>query len=154
MAEQKETRAALDRRFKETAKKMLFSKETAEWFTAAATAGQLSALCDLVNHEMGVRTENKKAKLLKAAKFPAIKSIEAYDFSDTSFPEGYGVDDMRSLEFIDLAQDFIFYGDCGRGKTHLAIALGILATQNLKSVRFCDAAKLVLELKAAKEAGT
>lgn len=39
------------------------------------------------------------------------------------------------------------------GKTHLSIALGLLATQDGKTVRFLQAAQLVLQLKTAMEQG-
>ena len=53
------------------------------------------------------------------------------------------------MEFIHLAQDFVFYGGCGRGKTHLSTALGVLATQRGYKVRYFETAALVLMLKAA-----
>lgn len=154
MADGKETRGELERRFADTAKKMMFSNETAEWFRGEATTGQLSAVCDLVDHELGVREENKRARLLKAARFPTLKSFDDFDFSDVALPAGYGTEEMRSLEFVEMAQDFVFYGGCGRGKTHLATALGVLAAQRLMSVRFFGAASLVLQLKAAKADGS
>lgn len=40
-----------------------------------------------------------------------------------------------------------------KGKTHLAIALGMLAVDAGKSVRFLPCAQLVFDLKAAKERG-
>ena len=56
---------------------------------------------------------------------------------------------MKGLSFVDAAQDFVFYGQTGRGKTHLATAIG-LACMNLgMETRFCTAAELVLELTKA-----
>lgn len=43
----------------------------------------------------------------------------------------------------------MFYGGCGRGKTHLSIALGVLATERGYRVRYFETASLVLALKAA-----
>lgn len=150
----KETRGELERRFCDTIRKMMFTKDSAEWFCANATAGQLDAACGLVEHELAVRDANKRAKLLRAARFPAVKSVEDYDFSDVVFPEGYGKSDLLNLEFLELEQDFVFYGASGRGKTHLAIALGMLAIAQGCSVRFFEAAKLVMQLKSAEENGT
>ena len=43
----------------------------------------------------------------------------------------------------------MFYGGCCRGKTHLSIALGILATERGYRVRYFETSSLVLMLKAA-----
>lgn len=132
----------------------MFSKESAEWLESGATTGQLIAICDLVAHELGARETNKRSRLLKGARFPAMKSIDGFDFSDVVLPEDHSVEDMKTLEFVELAQDFVFYGSCGRGKTHLATALGVLATQNLMSARCFETASPVLQLKSADAAGT
>lgn len=47
----------------------------------------------------------------------------------------------------------MFHGPTGRGKTHLAIALGMLAVDAGKSARFLSCAQLVFDLKAARERG-
>lgn len=46
-------------------------------------------------------------------------------------------------------QDFVFYGGCGRGKAHLSIALGILATERGYKARYFETPSLVPVLKAA-----
>ncbi|MEF2735806.1 MAG: ATP-binding protein, partial [Bifidobacterium choerinum] len=61
---------------------------------------------------------------------------------------------LTSLEFLDHAQDLVFYGRTGRGKTHLAIALGVKAIGQGHAVRFCQTAELVLQLGKAKRAGS
>lgn len=58
------------------------------------------------------------------AKFPQPKFFEGYDFSLVAFPDGYSEADLRSLEFVAAAQDFVFHGQTDRGKMHLAIAVG------------------------------
>lgn len=115
MADGKETRGELERRFANTIKKMMFSNESTEWFKGEATAGQLIAMCDLVAHELEVRETNKRSRLLKGARFPTLKSLDDFDFSDVVLPDDYSVEEMRTLEFVEMAQDFVFYGSCGRG---------------------------------------
>ena len=48
----------------------------------------------------------------------------------------------------------MFYGKTGRGKTHLATALGMSAVDWDMSVRFLPTAELVLQLGRAKHDGT
>lgn len=118
------TRGQLESEFSALARTMYFSRSTIASFAKEATRGQLVAVCDLIRGENATREENKKARLLRQARFPSLKSFSDFDFSEVSMPDGYTVDDMRSLGFIESAQDFVFYGGCGRGKTHLSIALG------------------------------
>lgn len=143
------TRGRLEAEFSALAKTMYFTGSTVAAFAKGATRGQLAAVCDLIRSENATREENKRARLLKRAKFPAVKSVEGFDFTEVSMPDGYTVDDMLSLGFVEAAQDFVFYGGCGRGKTHLSIALGVLATERGYRVRYFETASLVLALKDA-----
>lgn len=61
---------------------------------------------------------------------------------------------MCSLAFVRDAEDLVFHGQTGRGKTHMATALGIAATPAGHPVRFWQAAQLVLQLGKAKREGT
>ena len=147
------TRGQLESEFSALARTMYFSRSTIASFAKEATRGQLVAVCDLIRGENATREENKKARLLRQARFPSLKSFSDFDFSEVSMPDGYTVDDMRSLGFIESAQDFVFYGGCGRGKTHLSIALEILATERGYKVRSVETSSLVLMLKAAAADG-
>lgn len=69
-----------------------------------------------------------------------------------AFPDGYGADDLMSLGFVDAAQDFVFHGQTGRGKTHLAIAVGNACVQAGRCARFFTTAQLVLMLVKANRA--
>jgi DNA replication protein DnaC len=53
----------------------------------------------------------------------------------------------------NIAENVVFLGPSGVGKTHLAIALGYLATQKGYKTRFFSAADLVLMLEAARRQG-
>lgn len=131
---------------------MYFSNGTIDGFLATATAGQVSAVRGLIASELELRDRRKRERLVRKARFPRVKSFEGYDFSQVALPEGYGVDDLRSLGFVEHAEDFVFHGQTGRGKTHLAIAMGMACAQAGKEVRFFTAAELVLMLaKASRE---
>lgn len=139
-------------RFRALAKKMFFSNETVERFLAGSSAAQVRGAADLIACEQEVRERNRRARLYRKAAFPQVKSFDGYDFSQVAFPEGYGADQLMSLAFVDAAQDFVFYGQTGRGKTHLAIAVGNACVQAGRVVRFFVTAQLVLMLaKASRE---
>lgn len=143
------TRGQLEAEFATLARSMYFTKSTVAAFAKEATRGQLVSICDLIRSENATREETKRARLLRKARFPSLKSVKDFDFSEVSFPDGYTAADLMSLKFIESAQDFVFYGGCGRGKTHLSIAVGTLATERGYRVRYFETASLVLMLKSA-----
>ena len=89
---------------------------------------------------------------LAAARLPARKSLDGYDWTAIRFPDGYGRDQLVSLQFLDHAGDLVFYGDVGTGKTHLACALVAAACQQGIPARFHTTASLVAQLRRAKDA--
>lgn len=146
----KETRHEFER----LARLMYFSKETVAHETESMTAGQADRICETIAFEQDVRARRKKEKLFGRAAFPQLKSFEGYDFSQVSFPDEYGEEDLKALEFMKYARDFVFYGQTGRGKTHLSIAIGAAAVENGMNVRFFATAQLVMGLLKASDAGT
>jgi DNA replication protein DnaC len=61
--------------------------------------------------------------------------------------------ELASLAFVERAENVVFLGPSGVDKTHLAIALGYLATQKGYKTRFFSATDLVLMLEAAQRQG-
>lgn len=123
-----------------------------------ATPGQLAACSGMLARELESRERSKRARLLRQARFPVPKAVEGFDWSNVRFPEGWGRDEMLSLSLSRLrrarAEDLAFHGPTGRGKTHVATALGIEATRRGVPVRFFQTATLVLQLGKAKREGT
>lgn len=128
---------------------MYFSNDTTESFLSGATAGQARAVGALIASELELRDRRKRERLVRKARFPQVKTFEGYDFSQVALPEGYTVEELESLAFVDAAQDFVFHGQTGRGKTHLAIAIGLACAKAGREVRFFTAAELVLMLAKA-----
>lgn len=146
-------RKGIEEALRADARQMLFSNEVVDEFVEAATLSEVRMVANLLARQMEVRAANQLAKRMRRARFPAAKTFEGYDFSQVALPEGYSVEDMRSLAFIDAAQDFVFHGPTGRGKTHLAIAIGIAAVRAGKRARFFTVAELVMRLAEANRQG-
>lgn len=136
-------------RFSDSARKMYFSKSSIDHFCTSATPGQMRAVCDLLDFEMDVRGENRRRLLMRRVAFPVVKSLDDFDFAEVVMPEGYSKKEMAGLGFVERAQDFVFYGKTGRGKTHLAIALGIASVNEGYEVLFFSTASLVRRLTKA-----
>jgi len=93
-----------------------------------------------------------KAKIAKA-KFPFIKTIEAFDFSYQPGLNAQQILRLSSLDFIEKKENIIFLGNPGVGKTHLAVGLGLKTCSSKYRVAFITAANLLEELQIAFRGG-
>ena len=87
---------------------------------------------------------------MKVAKFPAFRDLTGFDFAQSEADETL-VRSLHRCEFLDEAQNIVFIGGPGTGKTHLATALAIQAIQHHhKRVRFLSTIELVNQLEQEK----
>ena len=91
---------------------------------------------------------------IQQARFPLPKTLDTFDFTAIPSLNKAKVIALTHCEWIDRHENAILLGNAGTGKTHLGIALGFMACQAGKRVRFCTAASLVNELIAAQQEGT
>ena len=147
-------REASEAAFRAAARALFVSNEVIDAFLAAATPGQAAACRRMLEDEVAHRDRSKRARLVRQARFPVPKAFDGFDWSNVSFPEGWGREGMLSLRFVGSAEDLVFHGPAGKGRTHAATALGILAARAGMPVRFCQTAQLVLRLGKAKRDGT
>ena len=87
----------------------------------------------------------------EAAKFPAIKSLETFDFDAIPTLNKKLVLDLARSEFVDRRENIIALGPSGVGKTHTAIGLGLAACQHGIKTRFATAAAIIHELIEARD---
>ena len=139
--------------FKSMMRKMFFTNDVIDEIYSEYDSEKLEIITSIIHMELETRASRKRTRLLNRAKFPALKSFDGYDFNNVAFPEGFTAKDLMSLEFVSRAEDFVFHGPTGRGKTHLAIAIGAACANAGKRVRFFGTADLVLQLKKANEEG-
>lgn len=108
-------------------------------------------LRDLLEAEVISRRERCAARRLRAAQFPDHKTLEQVDWSALKGISKPKLAELASCDYLDQADDVVFAGPIGTGKTHLAIALGIEATQRRYRVLFRRAADLVRQLIEARD---
>jgi DNA replication protein DnaC len=104
----------------------------------------------LLSHEVAFRSERSRHLLARMACFPALKTLEGYDFGFASGVPKAQVLELASLAFIERTENIVLLGPSGIGKTHVAIGLGYRATQAGCKVRFITAADLMLQLATAQ----
>ncbi|KAB7789962.1 IS21-like element helper ATPase IstB [Bifidobacterium leontopitheci] len=139
---------------RERARSLFISQATIDDTLEWATPRQIDAIDRMLATELANRETSKRARLMRQARFPVPKSLDGYDFTNVRLPDGYTREQLTDLDFTARAQDLVFYGKTGRGKTHLATALGMKAVETGRSVRFRQTAELVLQLGKAKRDGT
>ncbi len=103
----------------------------------------------VLSSEIALRTERTREMLTRVASFPAIKTLEEFDFSFAAGVPKNQILELASLNFIERANNIVFLGPSGTGKTHLAIALGYRAALAGIKTRFITAADLMLQLATA-----
>ncbi|WP_018234466.1 IS21-like element helper ATPase IstB [Thioalkalivibrio thiocyanodenitrificans] len=103
--------------------------------------------------ELEVRQQRSRSVLVKMAGFPAIKLLDEYDFRFAVGAPKKQIQALSSMAFVERKENIVLLGPSGVGKTHLAIALGYLATQAGLKTRFITAADLLLQLDTAQRQG-
>ena len=118
-----------------------------------ATEGQdhVQFLARLVELEMIDRERRMIERRIKAARFPAVKSLDSFDFKAIPALNKMQVLELARCEWIDRRENVIALGPSGTGKTHIALGLGLSACQKGLSVGFVTAAALVHELMEARD---
>jgi DNA replication protein DnaC len=110
--------------------------------------GFLLQLCEL---ELIERERRAAQRRLKAARFPTIKTLEAFDFAAAPALNTPLALELARCDFVERRENLLLVGGPGTGKTHLATALGVEACGRGKRVRFYRVTELVTQLMEARE---
>ncbi|MFJ2722472.1 IS21-like element helper ATPase IstB [Streptomyces sp. NPDC087437] len=106
-----------------------------------------------LQREVAARESHGGEARVRAARFPAIKTIEELDVAYLRGLTREQLSHLGTLDFIAGKENVVFLGPPGTGKTHLAIGLGVRACQAGHRVAFATAAEWVDRLAAAHQAG-
>ena len=131
---------------------------------AAEGLDHVRFLARLVELELIDRERRMIERRIKAAKFPAVKSLPSqaccacpagqrisFDFKAIPALNKMQVLELARCEWIDRRENVIALGPSGTGKTHVALGLGLAVCQKGLSVGFITAAALVHELMEARD---
>jgi DNA replication protein DnaC len=128
----------------------------AECEKIAARAAQdnvdhLAFLLQLCELELIERERKAAERRLKAARFPAHKTLDDFDFQSRPSVNKPLLLQLIQGDYLDQRENILLVGPSGTGKTHLAISLGIAACGQGKKVRFFRVTELITLLLEAKE---
>ncbi len=110
----------------------------------------LSYLEVLLEAEIEERDRKAVTRRIKEAHFPAVKTLEEFDFRSTPHISAVMLRNLSEGGYLTRKEPVIFLGETGTGKTHLATGLAVAACRQRKRVRFTTAAEMVTELIEAQ----
>src|SRR5215212_7508897 len=108
----------------------------------------------LLSTEVASRDSHGGEGRIKAARFPARKTLEEFDFTFQRSVKKTVVEHLGQLDFLHARENVILLGPPGTGKTHLAIAVSIRACLAGQRVQFATATQWVARLSEAKRQGS
>ena len=108
-------------------------------------------LLRLLELELIDRERRVVERRIRAARFPAVKSFDTFDFMAIPSLNKMLVLDLARCEYVLRRENVIALGNSGTGKTHVALALGLAACQKGFPVAFTTAAALVTQLMEARD---
>jgi DNA replication protein DnaC len=108
-------------------------------------------LLRLVELELLDRERRTIERRIRAARFPAVKNFDTFDFTAIPSLNRMMVLELARCEYILRRENVIALGNSGTGKTHVALALGLAACQKGFTVAFTTAASLVNQLMEARD---
>lgn len=107
------------------------------------------ALLHLTDKEIEFRNERASKVQVAVSGFPFVKTLDDFDFDYQPSVNKRQLYDLQQLRFMDKAENILFYGSSGVGKTHLAIALGVAAARKRNLTYFITCHDLIQQLNKA-----
>src|SRR5689334_10551901 len=90
---------------------------------------------------------------IRDAQLPRLKTLEEFDFAQAPQIAAPRVRELSEGGYIERSEPVVLIGECGTGKSHLAIGLCLAACRQNRRVHSATAAAVVNELVEAKENG-
>ncbi len=109
----------------------------------------ITLLNTVFTSEISYRVKRRVERNMVGAHFPVLKRIDHFDFGRV---KGIGKSEVVNLldcHWIDKQENVLFFGPPGIGKTHLSIALGVVAVEKGYKVCFERITNLIKLLKTA-----
>jgi DNA replication protein DnaC len=113
----------------------------------------LDFLDTVLRQEIDAKQRKRVAMGVQIAHFPAVKTLDDFDFTFQPSIDQRLVRELAGGHFISQAENVLVFGPPGVGKTHLAIALGRAAVETGHSVLFTSATALLAALAKAETDG-
>jgi DNA replication protein DnaC len=110
-------------------------------------------LAACLQREVAAREAHGGEGRIRAARFPARKSLEDFDFEHARGLPRDQIAHLGTLDFVAARENVVFLGPPGTGKTHLATGIAVRACQAGHRVAFATASEWVDRLATAHHDG-
>lgn len=119
----------------------------------ATARDPVAYLAEVIAAEVERRHENGVKRRIAAAHFPALKTLDNFDFTAQPHIPKTRVLELADGRFVREARNVVFYGPPGTGKTHCLVAIGLAACMHGYRTLYATAAGLLTGLLDAKRDG-
>ena len=96
---------------------------------ATEGADHVRYLVRLTELELIDRERRMVERRIRQARFPAVKSLDSFDFKAIASLNKMLVLELARCEYVERRENIIALGNSGTGKTHIALGLGLAACQ-------------------------
>ena len=111
-------------------------------------------IVEVLDHIFSEEAKNKRKrayeKQIQMSGFPIKKTLEEFDFSFQPSIDKRQIEELATMRFLENAENVVFLGPPGVGKTHLASALGLEAARSRYSIYYINCHHLIEQLKKGK----
>jgi len=101
----------------------------------------------IFSEEAKSKTRRAVEKQIQLSGFPMRKGIDDFDFSFQPSIDKRQIEELCTMRFVENAENVVFLGPPGVGKTHLATAIGMEAARHRISTYYINCHMLIEQLK-------
>lgn len=112
----------------------------------AKDESRLAWLWRLVEPQLRHRLESRAERRIRDARLPVRKTFEAFDFAFQPKLDKDLVLELATLRFVVQGKNVLLAGMSGTGKSHIALALGLLACAANRRVLYTTSADMLARL--------
>ena len=110
-------------------------------------------IVDVLDHIFSTEAKAKKERAvenqIQVSGFPFRKTMQMFDFSFQPSIDKSQIDELCTMRFVENKENVVFLGTPGVGKTHLAVALGMIAAGHRYSTYYINCNTLIEQLNKA-----
>lgn len=118
------------------------------------SAIDLSWLSKILEAELDFRAEQAIQRRINNAQFPEQRSLEQFNWKFNPKINQQMIEELATLRFVEKNEIALFLGNTGTGKTHCAIAIGMLAARHGHRVYCSSVKRIIKKIQLAKKEDT